>query len=120
MSPLPPALLTLLLATPALAATDWAAYGSFAGTRCEDPQTIADIRASLDTLEFNEGGGAAFGLASSVRITASRTVSASERVLVCRLRLETIEAGDIYTYNARHTVRLDGAGGWRTEFQPNY
>jgi hypothetical protein len=30
------------------------------------------------------------------------------------------EAGDTFTYTARHTVWLEPNGDWRTHFQPNY
>lgn len=114
------ALLALCLPTPALAETDWAAYGSFKATRCEDRQTIADIRESIKGLKFNDGGGSTFALASSIQITRSRTLSATDKVLVCLLSFRTIEAGETLTYNARHTVWIEPGGNWRTEFMPNY
>ena len=109
-----------LLATPAAAETDWARYKSFKGVRCEDKATIADIRESIKGLTFDDGGGATFGLASSIRITRSRTLSATDTVLVCLLSFRTIEAGDTLTYNARHTVWLEPGNNWRTQFMPNY
>ena len=107
-------------ATPAAAETDWAKYKSFKGVRCEDKSTIADIRESIKGLRFDDGGGATFGLASSIRITRSRTLSATDTVLVCLLSFRTIEAGDTLTYNARHTVWLEPGNNWRTQFMPNY
>lgn len=109
-----------LLATPAVAETDWAKYGSFANTRCEDKSTIADIRESIKGLRFDDGGGATFGTASSIRIVGSKTVSASKGKLVCLVKFVTIEAGDTYNYTARHTVWLEPNGAWRTSFDPNY
>ena len=113
------AVATTLLLSPALAETDWAKYGSFSKTRCEDPKTIADIKESTEGLEFN-GGGRAFALASNVKITKSRTIKATTTMLVCQLTLRTIEAGEPNLYNARHTVWLEPNGQWRTLFQPNY
>lgn len=114
------AVATTLLLSPALAETDWAKYGSFSKTRCEDPKTIADIKESTKGLEFNDGGGRAFALASSVKITKSRTIKATATMLVCQLTMRTIEAGEPNLYNARHTVWLEKNGQWRTLFQPNY
>ena len=114
------ALLTAALTTPAAAETDWAKYKSFKGVRCEDKATIADIRESIKGLTFDDGGGATFGLASSIRITRSRTLSATDKVLVCLLGFRTVEAGDTLTYNARHTVWLEPGNNWRTQFMPNY
>jgi hypothetical protein len=111
---------TTTLLTPALAETDWAKYGSFSKTRCEDPKTIADIKESTEGLKFNDGGSHAFALASSVKITKSRTIKATATMLVCQLTLRTIEAGEPNLYNARHTVWLEPNGQWRTLFQPNY
>ena len=111
---------TTLLATPAVAETDWAKYGSFAKTRCEDKSTIADIRESIKGLRFDDGGAQTFGTASSIRITGAKTVSASKGKLVCQVSFRTIESGDTFTYTARHTVWLEPNGDWRTHFQPNY
>lgn len=110
----------LFLLSPAVAETDWSSYGSFKSTRCEDARTIADIKESLKGLEFNDGGGRAFRLASSVRIGKSRTIKATANMLVCQLSLRTVEAGQTQIYNARHTVWLEPGGKWRTLFQPNY
>ncbi len=110
----------LLLLSPVVAETDWSRYGSFKSTRCEDAKTIADIKESLKGLEFNEGGGRAFRLASSVKISKSRTLKATANMLVCQLSLRTVEAGETTIYNARHTVWLEPNGQWRTQFQPNY
>ena len=109
-----------LLLTPAHAETDWAKYGSFKSTRCEDPKTIADMKESMKGLEFNDGGGRAFRMASSVKVTRSRTIKATANMLVCQLAMRTVEAGETHMYNARHTVWLEPSGQWRTLFQPNY
>lgn len=109
-----------LFATPAAAETDWAAYGSFKSTRCEDAKTIADIRESIKGLTFNDGGGRAFAMASSVKVLQSRTVKATANTLVCLMKFRTIEAGATYVYSARHTVWIEPDGQWRTLFQPNY
>ena len=111
---------TTALLSPAYAETDWTSYGSFSNTRCEDPKTIADIRESTKGLQFNDGGGRAFALASNVKITKSRTIKATATMLVCQLTMRTIEAGAPNLYNARHTVWLEPNGQWRTLFQPNY
>ena len=89
-------------------------------TRCEDPKTIADLNESTKALEFNDGGGRAFALASSVKITKSRTIKATATMLVCQLTMRTIETGEPNMYNARHTIWLEKDGQWRTLFQPNY
>jgi hypothetical protein len=110
----------LLLLGPAVAEADWSSYGSFKSTRCEDAKTIADIKESMQGLEFNDGGGRAFRMASSVKISKSRTIKATANMLVCQLSLRTVEAGQNHVYNARHTVWLEPGGKWRTLFQPNY
>ena len=114
------AITTTLLLTPALAETGWSTYATFSKTRCEDPKTIADIKESTEGLEFNDGGGRAFALASNVKITKSRTIKATATMLVCQLTMRSIEAGEPNLYNARHTVWLEPKGQWRTLFQPNY
>lgn len=113
------AAITALLLSPALAETDWNTYRDFSKTRCEDAKTIADIKESLKSLKFNDGGGSTFGGASNVRIAASKTVKASKNILVCRLTMRTIEGGNNLSYNSRFTVTLDGPN-WRTLYQPNY
>jgi hypothetical protein len=114
------AVATALLLSPAIAGTDWSKYGSFAKTRCEDKATIADLKASLDDLTFNEGGGRSFGTASKVTIASSKTVRATAGILVCKLSMRTIEAGNNYSYNARYTITIKPDGSWKTLYQPNY
>lgn len=114
------AVATTLLLSPAVAETDWAKYGTFAKTRCEDPKTIADIKESTKGLQFNDGGGRAFAMASNVKIIRSKTIKATANMLVCQLTMRTIEAGQPYMYSARHTVWIEPNGQWRTLFQPNY
>jgi hypothetical protein len=80
-----------LLATPAVAETDWTKYGSFANTRCENKSTIADTRESIKGLRFDDGGAQTFGTASSIRIVGSKTVSATTGKLVCQVSFRTIE-----------------------------
>ena len=111
---------TLLLLSPAFAETDWGTYKSFAKTRCEDPATIADIKESLKDLSFNEGGGATFATASSVKITKSKTIKATANILVCQLTMSTIEAGTPYSYRSRFTITTKPDGSWRTLYQPNF
>lgn len=83
---------------------------AFSKTRCGDPKTIADIKESTKGLEFNDGGGRAFALASSVKITKSRTIKATATMLFCQLTMRTTEAGEPNLYNARHTVWLEANG----------
>ena len=112
--------ITTLLALPATAETDWAKYGSFASTRCEDEQTIADILESLEGLTFNDSGRPTFGNASNVKVIQSRTVRATSDTLICQLRMQTFEGGVTQNYNSRHTVKLFSGGRWTTHFNPNY
>lgn len=108
-----------LASTAAQAETDWGAYKTFVGTKCESKKTIADIRDSIKGLTFDDGGGSTFGTASRIDILASKTIRATAGQLVCQLTFRTIEGGDTYKYSARHTVWIKPDGSWRTQFLPN-
>jgi hypothetical protein len=112
------AVAAILLSGPALAETDWSAYGDFSSTRCEDSRTIADMTESAKGLKYADGRPV-FSYVSGLKVISSKTVRATRNTLTCLVRISVVHDGSRHTYSGRHTVRLFSGGRWTTSFQAN-
>ena len=108
----------MLLSGPAVAETNWSAYGDLSGLRCEDSETIAAMAESAKGLKYADGRPV-FSYVSGLKLISSKTVRATRNTLICLVRVSVVHNGSRHIYAGRHTVKLFSDGRWTTTFQPN-
>ena len=102
--------LVAALATPAAADTDWGAYKSFVGTRCESPKTMADMVEGAKSFPvFHDH-------ISSLKLLIARTVRATATALVCRVRISIVYNGAGQQVSGTFAVHIFKNGAWRASF----
>lgn len=104
---------TLLLASPALARTDWAKYKTFTNTRCENSKTVADMIETAKEFPI-------FHDLSRLKVLESKTVRATANTLACRVRLTVVYRGGNMFARGLYTIHIFPNGQWNANFDQTY
>ena len=110
----------LAVAAPADAAVNWAAkYKTFANTRCETPQVVADIDQSAGIMRSENNGTTMLSNQRGFSVEQATTVEASADKLVCELAVSVFARGRTSIQHGKFTIQLFGTK-WRSHWKPGY